>query len=74
MILNDNEMSKTSFTAFGKFSVNSEFKVQCANETFYTFLGNNSCYAITELIYKEDVEYFIDAAESIHDDEIRRVW
>lgn len=73
MILNDNEMSKSSITAFGKFSVNSEFKVQCANETFYTFLGNNSCYAITELIHKEDVQDFIDAAESIQDDERRRV-
>lgn len=50
---------------YGKASIVEKFIVANADEYAYQFLGKNSCYGISELIYKDDLQTFLNAVERL---------
>lgn len=52
---------------YGKASIIHKFIVANADEYAYQFLGKNSCYAFSDLIYKDDLQTFLDAVEKLNE-------
>lgn len=47
------------------FSIKSGFYFANGNESFYKFIGRNSCFTMTELLHPDDLKDFKDAVENI---------
>lgn len=58
-----NSISQDNILYWGKASLKSEYAITNADELFYRFIGNNSCYPFNELVHKDDVDDFLNSTK-----------
>lgn len=60
--------AKGEYAAYiGKATLKKGYAIADGDETFYHFVGKNSCFPLTELLHPDDVEGFIEATEALGD-------
>lgn len=50
---------------YGKASLKRDYFFVDGDESFYHFVGNNSCYSMLELLHPEDVDAFVQTVEKL---------
>lgn len=69
-------MNKSNITAYQndsaknqmfycKCSIKDDYYIANGDETFYCFMGKNTCFSMPELLHPEDVDDFLQAAEQL---------